>query len=562
MTARNGCRTRGKALLASLICIVAATSPGAFAQEHEDELAKLPPQARAAAFNGIAFLRKRAAAAKSGEAAIGVLALFKAGVKPNDEDFVACIDNMKARFSGSQYNPQLNRGSENYEAGVMLMTFASIDPKAYGSYINSLANYLITHQKANGSWDYSDRNAGDMSMTQYALLGLWEAASANVNIPPEVWDRAANWIMSVQAADGGWNYHRDEPQMPPGMDTISMTAAGVAGVLICKEQLTRFMKGGDAPSNLLVNANPDNPQQPKAGYRASVSGGALLASANKGLAWIGQYYKPSNDNRMGQSVFYGLYGMERAGALVQKATIGNHDWFNEGLQYVVEHQEKDGHYVDDHGDVPNTAWAVLFLTRSTKQTLFVHNQRLGKGTLLGGRGLPKDLTKLTFVGGRLSVRPLNAGVDRMLAVLEDVNNIDDVEGALQGLQEQYVKVGPQALKPYKDRFRRMLSNPDPGLRRVAAWCIARTADIDAVPPLIAALNDSAMAADAKDPAVMDEAKRGLQFLSRKIEGYGPPPNATLDQRKESMRKWREWYEAVRPVDLAGQDNLDEIAPLK
>ena len=79
--------------------------------------------------------------------------------------------------------------------------------------------------------------------------------------------------------------------------------------------------------------------------------------------------------------------------------------------------------------------------------------------------------------------------------------------------------------------------------------------------MIAALNDSAMAADAKDPAVMEEAKRGLHS-SRKIEGYGPPLNATLDQRKESMRKWREWYEAVRPVDLAGQDNLDEIAPLK
>lgn len=559
----NGPRAGATAWSIVATGLLISASAAAFAQEqHEDELAKLPPQARAAALNGVAWLRNRAAADKSGEAAIGVLALFKAGVKPSDPDFIACIENMKGRFNGSEYLPQRNRGSENYEAGVMLMTFAAIDPKAYGAQINALTNFIITHQKPNGSWDYSDRTAGDMSMTQYCLLGLWEAASVNVNIPPQVWDRAANWIMSVQAEDGGWNYHRDEPQMPPGMDTVSMTAAGVAGLLICKEQLTRFMKGGDAPSSLLTNANPDNPQQRRAGFRATVSAGALLASANKGIAWIGRYYKPTNENRMGQSVYYGLYGMERAGALIQKATIGNHDWFNEGLQYVVEHQEKDGHYVDDHGDVPNTAWAVLFLTRSTKQTIFVHNQRLGKGTLLGGRGLPKDLTKLTFVGGRLSVRPMNAGVDRMLAVLEDVNNVDDVESALQGMQERYVKEGPQALRPYKDRFRRMLANPDPGLRRVAAWCLARTADIDAVPPLIAALNDSAMPADAKDPSVMDEAKRGLQFLSRKIEGYGPPPGATLDQRKEAMRKWRQWYESVRPVDLAGQDNLDEIAPLK
>ena len=64
------------------------------------------------------------------------------------------------------------------------------------------------------------------------MLGLWEAENAGVDVPPSVWDRAASWFLSVQASvDGSWNYHRDEPQYG---DSLSMTAAGVGSLLICR----------------------------------------------------------------------------------------------------------------------------------------------------------------------------------------------------------------------------------------------------------------------------------------------------------------------------------------
>ena len=50
----------------------------------------------------------------------------------------------------------------------------------------------------------------------------------------------------------------------------------------------------------------------------------------------------------------------------------------------------------------NTVWAILFLTKSTAKTIrrITISPKLGAGTLLGGRELPKDLTSMTVAGGR------------------------------------------------------------------------------------------------------------------------------------------------------------------
>ncbi len=43
---------------------------------------------------------------------------------------------------------------------------------------------IMGKQKANGSWDYDNRTFGDTSISQYAVLGLWEAENAGVTISP------------------------------------------------------------------------------------------------------------------------------------------------------------------------------------------------------------------------------------------------------------------------------------------------------------------------------------------------------------------------------------------
>jgi uncharacterized protein YfaS (alpha-2-macroglobulin family) len=102
------------------------------------------------------------------------------------------------------------------------MALANLVAEARGADLEAIARFLVSRQNANGSWDYSHRSAGDASISQYAILGLWEADNAGEHVPPEVWDRAARWYLSVQAPGGSWTYHRDKP----GRETIAMTAAG------------------------------------------------------------------------------------------------------------------------------------------------------------------------------------------------------------------------------------------------------------------------------------------------------------------------------------------------
>src|SRR5207249_864186 len=143
-------------------------------------------------------------------------------------------------------------------------------------------------------------------------------------------------------------------------------------------------------------------------------------------------------------------------------------WYTQGLRFIQNTQQGEGFWNSQHDRIPNTCWAVLFLTHSTEQTVKKIERRLGAGTLLGGRGLPKNLADLTVAGGRVMVRPMNGAVEGMLAVLEDPR-AENADAALAGLIARYEAQGPAALRPYKDRFRKLLTDRDQGVRRVAAW---------------------------------------------------------------------------------------------
>ncbi len=124
--------------------------------------------------------------------------------------------------------------------------------------IATIATYIVRRQNANGSWDYTHRTAGDTSISQYAVLGLWEAENVGVDVPPSIWDRAASWYMSVQSSAGSWNYHRDEASQP---ETCAMTAAGIGSLLICQRQLERYRHRAE-PRDQLALDGPGHRSQP------------------------------------------------------------------------------------------------------------------------------------------------------------------------------------------------------------------------------------------------------------------------------------------------------------
>lgn len=500
-----------------------------------------------AVLRGVQFLRSRYRNAQIGETALTALAMIKADVPKTDPDLLACIEKLRTRFPSSVYDPQRKGGTDVYEAAVVCLALSNLDAEARRFELAAAARHLLSKQKANGSWDYDQRQAGDASISQYAVLGLWEAANGGVEVPPSVWDRAAQWYLSVQAPDGSWCYHRDEGSPY----TMSMTAAGVGSLLICQRQLARYRRGADSTNPLLQPLAAEGHGPVK--YTVTTPAAAIDQAAKRGMAWLAANFTTSNAAVIGQSVYYGLYGIERLGALADKETLGRVNWFEAGRQYIVASQRADGAWDSAHGDVPNTVWAILFITKSTAKTIRrVEIKRLGAGTLLGGKGLPKDLSNLMVAGGKIVNRPMNGAVEGMLAVLEDPRS-SQADGALSGLVDRYQTGGAAVLRPHKDRFRKMLTDRDPGLRRVAAWGLARTSDLDVVPLLIDTLTDP-------DESVVGIAREGLQLLSRKLEGLGPPSPSTPDQRRHAAEGWRAWYAGIRPLDLEGQDDDAKSAP--
>jgi hypothetical protein len=142
---------------------------------------------------------------------------------------------------------------------------------------------------------------------------------------------------------------------------------------------------------------------------------------------------------------------------------------------------------------------------------------------------------------------MNGAVDGMIAVLEDPR-AEKAEAAFNGLVERYYIEGPKAMVPYKARFRKMAKNRDPGVRAVALWALSRTGELDVVPDLIAAITDG-------DDQVVTTARMGLQLISRKLDGLGPPESSTPDQRQTAAAKWKEWFTAIRPLDLSDPEDV-------
>ena len=196
-----------------------------------------------------------------------------------------------------------------------------------------------------GYWDYPPpvayRDHGDTSITQYALLGLWEAERAGIHIPTSVWDRAASWLCGHQDSDGGFWYHPGNPKYPP---TNSMVAAGVANVLVC-----RLMLHGDANFTTrqtrkqvaiwrFDEARPQsarrNPHTPPCRRRSGEHGARPWimpqGAVSRGWMRIGTVPGPTYY----RCYFY--YALERACTLAHVEPIGEHDWYDEISDAAVE----------------------------------------------------------------------------------------------------------------------------------------------------------------------------------------------------------------------------------
>lgn len=135
--------------------------------------------------------------------------------------------------------------TRTYDAACVLMALQALGSERPKKLAKPITLFLIDNM-GNGSrgknlWGYPFGLHGegpatnlDLSNTQYALLGLRAAAGIGVHVPGPVWEETALTLLDLQRPDGSFIYK-------PGRNvTASMTVAGMASLLMCKQALARY----------------------------------------------------------------------------------------------------------------------------------------------------------------------------------------------------------------------------------------------------------------------------------------------------------------------------------
>jgi hypothetical protein len=359
------------------------------AEKAKDTPPELPPKSRAAVDKGAAHLKKRLlekggplnndprfpADTPTGATALAGLALLEAGVPPDDPAVQKVLATV--RKGGPTLRIVYAQGATVF----FLNRLHDIEPLNTGDrmLLRSIALRLIAGQQRQGFWSYVNPPItpqaeeellqklrdntykpqgakpadGSHSMTQFALLSLWGSARHGVPVRPALL-AAAQHFQKTQGPDGTWGYHVNKGDKTR---RDSNTCAGL--MALAMDQTLREDKRfrgkiiDDTPANPLVAE-----QQKRAFEHLTRVIGRTKndAGVKKGKG------KVMNADALGDLYF--LWCLERVAVIYDLKTIGGKDWYAWGSEVILDSQKGDGSWVDQHGDVCDTCFAILFLTRA------------------------------------------------------------------------------------------------------------------------------------------------------------------------------------------------------
>lgn len=532
-----------------------------------------PPQAEidAAIKRGVAYLKTNPNYGRSGLNAFVAYTLLKAGESPESPFIQKCVKNILTDHNQKNADGEIvyrPGGDFNYCAGAQLMVLEAIDPEKYHVEIQTTADFLIRTQHSTGSWYYpgDTPHNGDTSITQYAILGLWAAERAGIQIPTAVWDKAARWHLTTQLRDGGFGYHPATPGEAAAKHTMGVAGTGslyIIGMMLypngkppvpdknqsdgVKKKRFGFLEK--------VDLTDSSDEEKNLFTKPTVPLAAIEKARSKGEDWVIKNYNIRNPT--GWPIYY-LYGLERIAALANAKKLGPHDWYADGARELLTTQREDGSWFGAGNSPPSTCLAIIFLSKATVKTIKrkFKPEPVGAGLLAGGRGLPKDLAEVQLRNGKVESKSLAGDLTELLAQLEDPANAD-LEATQESLIETITLGDREKLIQQKERVLKLIEARSPDVRRTAIWALARTNDFRVAPFLIDALKDP-------DLGVRIEARNGLCTLSRKIRGLGMPEDPlagtpeNLDEQarikivnqwsEETTKRWQEWYNNIKPFE--------------
>lgn len=443
-------------------------------------------------------------------------------------------------------------GGENstYAPALACIFLCEVDPKAFQEEIRTLLAGILKRQYSNGCWSYANHPYDDTSQTQYGVLCLWVAHHAGFPVPVDAVERAAMWLVQARHQAGGWPYRTPATggnKPPQGVVqhqqvSHSCTAAGLGSLYMCAHLLgfgadAGQKKADDGLPPALSRVKTEAEKARKFLQPQKVSRQSLSGAINSGNAWFGANLNFSTT----WWTHYYMYGLERCMSfreVVEGDKQTEPAWYNKGVEFLQKTQAPDGSWKTK--DAPtssaaiDTAFAVLFLTRSSQKT--IKKGTLDEGILIGGKGLPKNTANISMQDGKVVTPQMIQDVDDLLKMIDDVDNTEFDPRALNGLSldDDITKRTSQL-----EKLREMVTAEEWEKRLTSVKLMASARDLDNVPALIYALSDPAV-------QVAREARDGLRFLSRKFSGFSMPVPATKQQAMAAQQKWTDWYLSIRP----------------
>ncbi len=335
-----------------------------------------------------------------GLSALCSLALLASGESKKDAGLLKTLDALKAKdafmagggarttydtgvllmFVTEMYRPEMKEEKKDRYATKPKKDPCGL-PKDVAAWVQEMAGWLVSVQLDEGGWwRYPIAPPGDLSNTQYALLGLRAARDCGATVPSTCFMKAIEGTLEAQEKDGpklkriikgsgkpgetdyaveggdrarGWPY-----QVGQGGITGSMTTAAIGTLAISRDALLKPER---------FSAYNDELDR------------KVKRSVQDGFAWLDRNWSVEfNPPRGGPNWhYYYLYGLERACTYGDRQHVGNHDWYAEGALYLVGKQLEDGHWssgvtgVKEVGpsDLCDTAWALLFLKKATRPVI-------------------------------------------------------------------------------------------------------------------------------------------------------------------------------------------------
>jgi hypothetical protein len=320
----------------------------------------------------------------------------------------------------------------------------------------------------------------------------------------------------------------------------SLTAAGLGSLLAISDLIHIKGLGERRKDSKLPPALRVVDEEKEKGRKRATSIDPTIynRAIDDGNRWFDQHFKVKVDNWN----FYYYYAYERYRSFRELAESNfseEPEWFTKIFEHLQSTQQPDGHWEPSGvGPQVDTAFAVLFLSRSTRKSIEERGRDLGEGILKGGMGLPPKTADLREKNGRLIDSTLFGSVDELLSLADEKDN-PELAALLQTSADLKFDKDVTKRSGQIEQLRSLVRAESFEARLLAVKTLGKDRDLDNAPVLIFALTDP-------DIRVVLEADRALRALSRKVGGVGLEPGATREQIAEAKKAWTAWLVSIRP----------------